>query len=79
MKLFVAGFTRDTRDSELEDLFSRYGNVYCAEIVTDYDNVSRGFAFVDMPDDKEAERAIRKLDARRWNGWRLKVSKARNQ
>ena len=78
MKLPLQGFSNNTTESDLERLFSKYGTVRYAEIAVDFEtDESRGFGFVDMPDDGNAEEAIEKLDGRWWYGSRLKVSKAR--
>jgi hypothetical protein len=77
---FVANFDRETRGNELEELFCEYGQVQLASIGFNWKSEEQEeWGFVQMPNDDDAERAIRKLDGRWWNGRRLKVSKARNQ
>ncbi len=80
MRLFVANFIQSTEESELRYLFERYGEVRDVAIWVDYKTgESKEFGFVDMPEDSCAERAIRKLNGKEWNGRRLKVSEARSQ
>jgi RNA recognition motif-containing protein len=80
MKIFVANFDRQTRESELEELFSEYGQVQLASIGFNWRTEEQEeWGFVEMPNDDDAERAIERLNARRWNGRRLKVSKARSR
>lgn len=80
MKIFIAGFSLRTHQSDLEELFSKFGTVLFAEVVYDFQtDESRGFGFVDMENDDDAEKAIETLDGRCWHGRRLKVAKAQNQ
>ena len=78
MVLFVANFDTYTKEEDLKDLFSRYGPV--SDVVLFRDRRTGellGYGFIDMPDDDCAERAIRHLNGRFWNGRRLKVSERR--
>jgi len=80
MNIFVANFDEDTTEDELEDLFPKFGSVQNVKIWIDWDSgKSKGFGFVEMPDESDAERAIEKLNWKRWRGLQLKVSKARDQ
>ena len=80
MKIFVANFDKTTREDDLEKLFSEYGRVQTAEIAFNWKTEEKeSWAFVEMSGDDDAERAIKRLSGRWWNGQRLKVSKARNQ
>jgi cold-inducible RNA-binding protein len=77
MKLFVANFHSGTADYELEHLFSKYGTVDSAYVCHDFESgESRGFGFVEMPDEDDAEDAIDRLNGKWLNGKKLKVSKA---
>ncbi len=72
MKLFVAGLPGDFDDVDLKEMFELYGTVNSAKVVTDRETGrSKGFGFVDMPDDTEARGAIETLTMplfveRRW-------------
>ena len=59
MKLFVAGLPYDLDDAELEEIFEKFGTIKSAKVAIDKETgKSRGFAFVEMPDDAEAQEAI---------------------
>ena len=78
MVLFVANFDKQTDEDDLQALFSNYGTVVDVSMFRDREtDEPLGYAFVEMPDDRKAERAIEYLDGRWWNGRKLKVSKRR--
>ena len=80
MKLFVANFTKDTTEDELDELFRTYGKIRSVSIFTDWNTgESRGFGFVEFDDVKDAEQAIEELDSKRWNGRHLKVQEAQSK
>jgi RNA recognition motif-containing protein len=80
MNIYVANFDKDIKEEDLEHIFEKYGRVASVSIFGDWETgESRGFGFVEMPDEWEAERAIGKIDGRWWNGRRLKANKARTQ
>jgi RNA recognition motif-containing protein len=59
MKLFVAGLPYDLYDEELVEIFEKFGTIASAKVAIDKETgKSRGFAFVDMPNDEEAREAI---------------------
>ncbi len=63
MKLFVAGLPYDMDDAELMEFFDKFGTVSSAKITMDKETgKSRGFAFVEMPNDQEAREAIEGLN-----------------
>ena len=63
MKLFVAGLPYDLYDEELVEIFEKFGTIASAKVAMDKDTgKSRGFAFVDMPNDEEAREAIEHLN-----------------
>jgi RNA recognition motif-containing protein len=74
MVLFVANFPKDTEEFELEQLFNRFGTVHDVKICRNGAGQSAGYGFVEMLSDYDAERAIRSLNGRWWNGRRLKVN-----
>lgn len=62
MKLLVRNLARSTTEDEIRTLFSTYGSVAECDLVLDQKtNLSKGFAFVEMPNQKEAETAMSKL------------------
>lgn len=63
MKIFVAGLPYDLDDAELEEIFEKFGKVASAKVAMDRETgKSKGFAFVDMPNDEEAKEAIENLN-----------------
>jgi RNA recognition motif-containing protein len=70
--------TWTTTEDELAQLFAPFGTVYQSRIATDRDTGrSRGFGFVEMPDDAEGERAIEALNGTSLGGRVLTVNEAR--
>jgi RNA recognition motif-containing protein len=77
-KLYVGILTYKVSDSDLEQLFSQFGTVQSAQVITDRDTGrSKGFGFVEMDTDAEAQEAIRNLHDQDHNGRRLTVNEAR--
>ena len=63
MKLFVAGLPYDLDDAELEEIFEKFGTIASAKVAIDKETgKSRGFGFVEMPNDEEAKEAIEHLN-----------------
>jgi cold-inducible RNA-binding protein len=78
MNIFVGNLNFQTTQDELHAAFAQYGNVERVNIVTDRDTGQpRGFAFVEMPDQREAETAISQLNGAEMNGRALNVNEAR--
>lgn len=79
-KLFVGGLSWDTTDASLSDLFSQVGQVVSARVVTDkFTGRSRGFGFVEMSTDEEAEKAKQELNGKELDGRAIAVNEARPQ
>ncbi|MEI2737506.1 MAG: RNA-binding protein [Chitinophagaceae bacterium] len=63
MTLFVAGLPYDLDDAELEEIFEKFGTIASAKVSMDRETgKSRGFGFVEMPNDAEAKEAIEHLN-----------------
>lgn len=63
MTLFVAGLPYDLDDAELEEIFEKFGTINSAKVSMDRETgKSRGFGFVEMPNDAEAKEAIEHLN-----------------
>lgn len=74
-KLYVGGLPYSVTDDQLRDLFTPYGTVESARVVTDkYTDRSRGFAFVEMSSQAEAEKAIAGLNGTSLEGRTLTVN-----
>ena len=80
MKLFVAGLPSDFDDVDLKEMFELYGTVNFAKVVMDRETgKSKGFGFVDMPDETEAKGAIETLDNASIRGKKMAVKEADEQ
>ncbi len=78
MKIFVGGLSYEVTDAALKDLFTPYGAVESAAVVTDrYSGQPRGFGFVEMPTRSEAIAAISALSGTELMGRTLEVNEAR--
>jgi len=77
-KLYVGNLSFDTEESGLRSHFAQHGEVISATIVTDRDTGrSRGFGFVEMSSDEEAQRAQQALDGFELDNRQLKVNEAK--
>lgn len=78
MNIYVGNLSFDLTEEELRQAFERFGEVEKANIITDkYTGKSRGFGFVEMPSNEEAEAAINGLNDTELHGRNLNVSEAR--
>ena len=78
MNIYVANISFKATDSELKELFEEYGEVSSAKIIIDKETQrSRGFGFVEMPDDTAARQAMTKLNGHNFQGKDLMVNEAR--
>jgi RNA recognition motif-containing protein len=77
-KLYVGNLAFRTTSQELQDLFAQAGTVQSASVVEDRDTGrSRGFAFVEMSTESEAETAIQQFNGKELGGRALKVNEAK--
>ena len=77
-KLYVGNLSFETGEADLQELSASQGEVVSANLITDRDTGrSRGFAFVEMAKDDEAQSAIQNLDGRDFMGRNLKVNLAK--
>jgi cold-inducible RNA-binding protein len=78
MNLFVGNLAWATTQADLEAAFGAYGEVSSAKIMSDRETgKSRGFAFVEMPNDAEARKAIEALNGQDLKGRAINVNEAR--
>lgn len=76
MNIFVAKLDFNTIDTTLKTLFEQFGTVESATIVCSRDNgKSRGYAFVEMPNEQEGMEAVKKLDGTMLDGREIVVQK----
>jgi RNA recognition motif-containing protein len=77
-RLFVGGLPWAVTDQQLEEIFSKYGTVASAKVITDrYTGRSKGFGFVEFDKDEEADAAIKGLDQSEMEGRKIVVNVAR--
>ena len=77
-KLFVGGLTYAKTSQDLKAMFEAFGEVQSAQVIMDkYTSQSKGFGFVEMTNDDEAQAAIKALDQTEVDGRRLGVSVAK--
>ena len=77
-KLYVGNLSYDTTDSDLRELFEEHGTVESAQVIMDRDSGrSKGFGFVEMSSDQEAQAAIDALNGQEVNGRALTVNEAK--
>lgn len=78
MNIYVGNLDYKVTEEDLNDLFSEFGEVESARIITDkYNGRSKGFGFVIMEDDSEAKSAIEALNGKSVNDRELSVNEAR--
>lgn len=79
-KLYVGGLPYSTTDQQLQEIFSAHGTVESARVVSDkFTGKSRGFGFVEMSSQEEAQTAIQALNESQLEGRSLTVNEARPQ
>lgn len=77
-KLYVGNLAYSMRDEDLQQAFSEFGTVTSAKVMMDRDSGrSKGFGFVEMSNDNEAQAAINGLNGRPMSGRNLVVNEAR--
>ena len=77
-KLYVGNFPYETGETELQELFSRAGNVESVKVMRDMaTGRARGFAFVEMQSDEDAQAAIQRFNGTELGGRALVVNEAK--
>jgi RNA recognition motif-containing protein len=80
MNIYVGNLAYETTGDQLRELFSQFGEVQSASVIMDrVTGRSRGFGFVEMSDDAQAQQAIDSLNAKEVNGRVLTVNQARER
>ena len=80
MRIYVGNLSFQATDGDLQEIFSRHGEVGSAQVVIDrYSMRSRGFGFVEMTNDSEANAAIAALNGTEHQGRQLTVNEARER
>jgi RNA recognition motif-containing protein len=77
-KLYVGNLTYNVNETDLEALFTPFGTVRSAQVIADRDtNRSKGFGFVEMDTDAQAQASIQGLNGREHDGRNLMVNEAK--
>jgi len=78
MNIYIANLSYDVNDADLKELFQEYGEVTSANVITDkVTGKSRGFGFVEMPNEAEGLKAIRQLNEVEYDGKVIVVNVAK--
>ncbi len=78
MNIYVGNLPHEANDDELRAAFTQYGQVASAQVIKDrYSGRSRGFGFVEMPNNTEAQAAIMALNGKDFKGRTITVNEAK--
>ncbi len=78
MNIYVGNLSHDVTDETIQGTFESFGEVTSAKVIRDkYTGQSRGFAFVEMPGQSQAQTAIKSLNGKELQGREMNVSEAR--
>ncbi|NTU67919.1 MAG: RNA-binding protein [Chlorobiaceae bacterium] len=78
MNIYIGNLPYGVTEEDLRDAFSQFGQVQSANIITDkFSGRSKGFGFVDMPNDGEGREAIEAMNDKDFKGRTIKVNEAR--
>jgi RNA recognition motif-containing protein len=78
MNIYVGNLSREVKEDDLLEAFKNYGQVDSVRVIKNkYTGESRGFGFVEMPNNSEADSAIKGLNSVKFKGNFLKISEAR--
>lgn len=79
-KIYVGNLSYGVSGEQLEEIFGQYGEIVSANVITDRETGrSRGFGFVEMAEDNDAEQAINALNGHDYDGRALVVNEARSR
>jgi RNA recognition motif-containing protein len=78
MRIYVGNLPYSVTDDDLKDTFAEFGELSSAEVVKDkFSGQSKGFGFVDMPNNSEADQAIKSLNDSMMKDRKITVNEAR--
>lgn len=78
MRIYVGNLNYEVTDDELREIFAEFGEPTSADVIKDkFSGQSKGFGFVDMPDNEQAQEAIKALNGKLVKGRNLTVNEAR--
>ncbi|MFA9433781.1 MAG: RNA recognition motif domain-containing protein [Deltaproteobacteria bacterium] len=77
MNMYIGNLAHDVTEDDLRNAFSEFGEVASVKIIIDkFSGRSKGFGFVEMPSNSEADQAIKALNGKAFNGRSIKVNQA---
>ena len=80
MNIYVGQLHYDVNENVLRELFKEFGEIASVNLVMDrYSGASKGFGFVDMPDNSQADKAIKALNKTMLKGKEIKVNQVQQQ
>ncbi len=80
MNIYIGNLSRDVNEQELEAEFEAFGEVKSVKVIKEPESgISRGFGFVEMPNNSEADAAVKALNGKQVKGQRLKISEAHSR
>ncbi|HEO65226.1 MAG TPA: RNA-binding protein [Spirochaetes bacterium] len=78
MNIYVGNLPYSATEDDLKNTFSEYGEVASVTVITDkFSGQSKGFGFIEMPNDSEADAAIKQLNESELKGRNIKVNQAK--
>ncbi len=80
MNMYIGNLSFSVNEDDLKEIFSEFGEVESVNVIMDkFSGQSKGFGFVEMPDNSEADKAIKALNGIQFKGRNIKVNQARPQ
>ncbi len=80
MNIYIGQLPYNVNETELKELFSEYGEIASVNLIMDrYSGRPKGFGFIDMPNNSEADRAIKALNRSMFKGREIKVNQVQPQ
>ncbi len=77
MNIYIGNLSYNTTEDTLKDLFTAFGSVESVKVIKDrYSGRAKGFGFIEMPSNSEADQAIKALNGNRVDGSHIKVRPA---
>jgi len=80
MNIYVGQLPSNVNEAELRALFSEFGEIASVNMIIDrYSKMPKDYCFIDMPDNSEADKAIKALNKSKFNGKEIKVNQVQVQ
>ncbi len=80
MNIYVGQLPFSVTENELQELFTEFGEIASVNLIMDrYSGRPKGFGFIDMPNNSEADKAIKALNKTMFNGKEIKVNQVQKQ